>query len=63
MTKNMDDSRDSSATRGSNNLREQASRCRRLARDVGDARTAQALIQLAEDYDRKAAALEARPGQ
>jgi hypothetical protein len=63
MTKNMDDSRDSSATCGSNKLREQASRCRRLARDAGDARTAQVLIQLAEDYDRKAAAVEAHPSQ
>jgi hypothetical protein len=41
-------------------LREQARRCRRLARDVSDGRTVQALAALAIDYDRQAAALELR---
>ena len=39
-------------------LREQAQRCRRLAREVSDRRTAQALTELAFDYDRQAEALE-----
>jgi len=63
MTKNMDVDLNSAATCGCNQPREQALRCRRLARDVGDARTAQALIKLAEDYDRKAAGVEAHPSQ
>lgn len=62
MTKIMDDDLNSVATYGCIPPREQAARCRRLARDASDARTAQALMQLAEDYDQKAA-LEAHPSQ
>jgi hypothetical protein len=39
-------------------LREQAQRCRRLASDVSDRRTMQALTELALDYDRQAEELE-----
>ena len=39
-------------------LREQAKRCRRLAADIGDRRTIQALIDLASEYERQAADLE-----
>jgi hypothetical protein len=37
-------------------LRAQAARCRRLAAGVGDRRTAQALNQMAEEYDARAVA-------
>jgi PAS domain-containing protein len=39
-------------------LRSQAQRCRRLARDVGDPRTAQALHTMAIEYEAKASDLE-----
>jgi hypothetical protein len=41
-------------------LKRQADKCRRLARDNPDARAAAALRALAEDYDARRAALEAR---
>lgn len=39
-------------------LREQAARCRRLSRDVADDAIAKSLLDMADDLDREAAALE-----
>ncbi|HEV2567232.1 hypothetical protein [Sphingomonas sp.] len=41
-------------------LRQQAERCRRLAADCSDARTAHSLRLMAEDYTSRAAAAAAR---
>jgi hypothetical protein len=41
-------------------LREQAERCRRLARDCVDLRLRDSLLELAVEYAAKAAALESR---
>ena len=41
-------------------LRQQAERCRRLAADCADARTAHSLRLMAEDYAARAAEAEAR---
>ena len=38
-------------------LERQAARCRRLAREVNDPTTVELLTTLADDYDRRAAAL------
>jgi hypothetical protein len=42
-------------------LREQAERCRRLARDCTDLNLRDSLLTLAEEYAGRAAALEATP--
>ena len=39
-------------------LREQAARCRRLARDVADGKVAKSLLGMADDFEPEAAALE-----
>jgi hypothetical protein len=43
--------------------REQAGKCRRLAREMSDAAASSSLEQLAGDYERMAASLEARAGE
>ncbi|HTK34968.1 MAG TPA: PAS domain S-box protein [Caulobacteraceae bacterium] len=43
-------------------FRAQARRCRRLADNVGDVQAAETLIRLAEEYDTKADALQAKLG-
>jgi hypothetical protein len=42
-------------------LRDQAERCRRLARAISDSRVASALLKLAGEFDERAAAMESRP--
>lgn len=43
-----------------NEFRHEAERCRRLAKDVADRRTAEILRDMAAEYDEKARALEVR---
>jgi hypothetical protein len=55
MTKNSDDARDKAE-----NLRVQASRCRRLARQTIDREIAHKLVELGEEFEQRALELEAR---
>jgi hypothetical protein len=43
-------------------FRDQVERCRRLAGLVTTADVVESLLQMAEDYERKAVELESRPG-
>jgi hypothetical protein len=46
------------ARRKAENLREQAGRCRRLARQTTDREIAHRLMELAQEFDQRAAELE-----